>query len=138
MTKEEKKAYMVEWRKKNREHLLTYSRERYQTIRKFEKRNKRKNPDARCILCEIKLASTYGGKKRSKYCDSCAVSVSSKVWSLYQRRKYEKKKGYVLTQITFKSLFPEENLSKTQKQESITTKVTTRKYNMETRKIDWI
>lgn len=104
MTSDEKRAYMVEWRAKNRERLLADQRAYYKNVRKTKVRIRRRDPDTRCALCSILLISKFGGKNRRKYCDSCATNYSRRIYNIYQRRRYQKSVGNKVSPISLASL----------------------------------
>lgn len=93
MTPEEKKAYMLKWRKRNRARLLESSRNYYRNVRKNKIRIRRRDPQVRCALCSILLISRFGGKNRRKYCDSCVQNYARQIYNAYQRRRYQKSVG---------------------------------------------
>lgn len=55
--------------------------------------SRRKNPDARCVFCEIRMDSKFGGKGRKIYCDSCRDEYSRQLYNWWMRRAYQKRVG---------------------------------------------
>lgn len=69
--------------------------------------SRKKNPNQRCLACDIKMLSKYGSKTRKIYCNSCAESLSIRIRRLHFRRSYQKRVGKDPEPITLKNILRE-------------------------------
>lgn len=61
----------------------------------IHRESRRKNPKAKCLICEVKMDSRFGGKGRYSYCTDCASRYKRQLHNWWMRRAYNKRVGKI-------------------------------------------